>query len=727
MEENSHSINRIELELLGTTELRSAKGKLAHSFLSGKKRLALLIYLVLTHHKGFQRRDYLLGFFWPEMSQKEARNSLSNMLWHIRRDLGKDLIICRGKDELMIDLDLILCDVLLYREYVDSQRYEEAIKLYKGRFLEGFFIHNSSKELEHWIENERDHLHDHYLKALHQRAEILTEKGMPSLAAELLKTKVSEDPFDTEAVSKLIEVLRDCGKNREVIRIAQEHAELLESEFDENKDQVIKSLMDKAQAISRFQKKEGSKEKLNPFSIAVLPFEEIGMDPDIMVLANGLHHDILSHLATNPELKVISRTSVLKYRVIDKMLPIIASELGVSTIVEGGVQMMKGQLRVHIQVIDALLDEHVAAETYDRKVGSDNFLEVQTELSVKIAATISSYLQPSKTVEVKIKRATEEQEAYRSYILGKRELDKRTQEGIEKSIQLFLSALAVDDKFALAWLGYADALSLQHDYGYASAAENLPKAERAIKKALEIDAELAESHASMGLLLGNSKKLGLAIGYLKKAIEFNSNCSEAYNWLSWTHQTIGKPREALSFAKQAVELNPLFPEAVSNLSFSYLQTGHVEEALMEAKRTYDLEPSWSTATFYEALALYEMKKFNEACGLLENLVVPWAGPGPRATLALCFIGMGEKGKALNLQKAFIQEGHMFASGLLSIALGRQEKGREDIMQIKEWDYWSSIAFYSLYPGILGSIRSTPIASVISERIRQSWGYDASGL
>jgi len=722
MEDISHNISYIELKLLGTTELRGAQGKLAHSFLSGKKRLALLIYLVLSHHKGYQRRDFLLGFFWPELSQKEARNSLSNMLWHIRRDLGKELLLCRGKDELMVDVNRISCDVLDYCDHISSQRFEAAIELYNGRFLEGFYIHNSSKELEHWIENERESLHDDYLNALDHRAQILTDDGKTMEAVKLWKTKVSEDPYDTHAVSKLIELLKNCGKNREGYKYAQEHAQLLEKEFDEDKKQVIKSLIDDSTPKSNYQQKNELVENTNEYAIAVLPFEEIGVDPDVMVFANGLHHDILTHLTANPELKVISRTSVLRYRVTDKSLPEIASELRVHTIVEGGIQLMKGQLRVHIQVIDARHDEHGAAETYDRKIGADNFLDVQTELSVKIAATISSYLHPSKTVEVKIKRATEEHEAYRAYILGKRELDKRTQKGIEKSLKLFLNALAIDDRFALAWLGYADALSLQHDYGYASAKENLPKAEAAIKKALEIDPDLAESYASMGLLLGNAKKLGPAIEYLHKAIDLSSNSAEAYNWLSWTHLTIGKSQEALNYARQAVELNPLYPEAVSNLSFSYLQTGQLEEALIEARRTIDLEPSWATATFYEALALYEMGSYQEAAKLLENLSVPWAGQGPLATLGLCHLALGKKAEASKLEKGFYDKGQYFASGLLSIARGELDEGIEKFLKIEEWDYWPSISFFSLYPAILDDVRSASSAKMIAERIHMSWGY-----
>ena len=395
MEDISHNINHIELNLLGTTELRGAHRKLAHSFLSGKKRLALLIYMVLTHHKGFQRRDFLLSFFWPELSQRDARNALSNMLWHIRRDLGKDLLISRGKDELMVDINCINCDVLLYRNLISSQDYETAIEIYKGRFLEGFFIHNSSKELEHWIEVEREHLHDAYLKALDQRAQVLTAEGMISKAAELLKTKVSEDPFDTQCVSKLIEVLKDCGKDREGHRYAKEHAQLLEKEFDEDKEQILNSLIDESAAKSNNQYKCKDSGISNEYAIAVLPFEEIGKDSGETVFANGLHHDILTHLTDNPNLKVVSRTSVLRYRVTDKMLPEIAAELGVSIIVEGGVQLMKGHLRVYVQVINAQYDEHGAAKTYDRKIRSDNFLDVQTELSSKIAASISSYLHPS--------------------------------------------------------------------------------------------------------------------------------------------------------------------------------------------------------------------------------------------------------------------------------------------------------------------------------------------
>ena len=714
-----------KLQLFGATELRCGKGKLAHSFLSGKKRLALLIYLVLNHHKGFQRRDHLLALFWPELNQQEARNSLSNMLWHIRKELGKEFLISRGKDELMVDIKLLECDVIQYRELIKEEQYDKAIGLYKGKFLEGFYVSHSSIDLERWIDHEREQLHTAYLASLEALSKHFLKEGQPSYAAELLKKKLVNDPYDTDTVSKLVKVLSDCGRGREGVKYAQEHANLLEREFEEDGNEVKNRLLEGVQnnpspqpelpgAFDSVGKKE--------LGVAVLPFEEMGADAEISFFSNALHHDILSRLSCNSELKVISRTSVLRYRHPEKSLPEIAAELGASTIVEGGVQMFRDEIRVYVQVIDARKDDHRVAETYDRKLTADNFLEVQSELAEKISDTIITYVNLPIKHSSSVKKPTENKEAYRCYILAKRELDKRTLEGMEKSIDLLDKALELDSGFALAWLGYADTLSLLHDYGYREAEECLPSAEKAIVKALELDPMLSDSHASLGLLYGNGRRFSLGIVSLKKAIELNSSCFEAYNWLSWSHQIIGKPLEALQYAKRAVELNPLYPEAVSNLSSSYLQNGLLEQALLEAKRTFDLEPTWTTSVFYEALVLYEMKRYTEAAELLQKITVPWAGQGPKATIGLCYLGLGKKEEVIRLETSFLDQGHLFASGLMSVALGSVDKGIEKFLMIEKWDYWSSISFYSLYPDMLKPVHNSSAAGILSGNIRSSWGY-----
>lgn len=710
----------IKLRLLGTTELWNSEGKLAHSFLSGKKRLTLLIYLVLNYKKGYQRRDHLIGLFWPEFNQQEAKNSLSNMLWQIRKALGENLLLCRGKDELMVNISLLQCDVIQFKEVMKSNSYEKAIQLYGGKFLEGFFISNCSDLLENWIEKERELLQEQYLQALDGRAKDLSEEGGLTEAVQLLKRKVNLEPHNTQAVFDLVQALTACEEEGEGVKYAQEHAAYMEREFSENKDKLLHLLLGDKKVPTKVVKRKSR--RINKFGIAVLPFEEIGDEPDIASFATGLHLDILNQLSKHAYLKVISRTSVIKYTIMQKTVPQIAFELGVSTIVEGGVQVVEDNLRVYIQVIDAQRDNQSIAETYDRKLKPDNFLKVQTELAEKISSTVVAYLRPSKLTNNLSKYGTENIEAYRYFLLGKKELDKRTKIGIEKAIACFSEALELDQRFALAWLGYANSLTLQYDYGFSISDDNTFQAQVAILKALEIDPGLSDSHASLGLLHGNNRKLSLCIQSLKRAISLNASCFEAYNWLSWSNQIIGRPKEALTYALNAVELNPLFPEAVSNLSFSLLQNGNIESALQEAKRTHELEPNWSTPQFYEALAYYELKSYQKSADLLYQLEVPWAGQGPLATWGLSCLALGYTEKTEHLANKFFNDGQYFASGLMLLGLGEYEKGISRIVQEKEWDYWSSIAFFSLYPELLGQVRKSAEAGKLIKKVYKAWGF-----
>ena len=147
----------IDLRMLGTTELRREDREL-HSFLAGPKRLGVLAYLVLARPRGFHRRDKLLPLFWPERGQTSARNALSNMLYHIRRELGEGVIANRGAEEIGVQRDRISCDVIDYEEALDRGDERQALGLYRGDLLNGFFVPDAAPEFGHWLDGERERL-----------------------------------------------------------------------------------------------------------------------------------------------------------------------------------------------------------------------------------------------------------------------------------------------------------------------------------------------------------------------------------------------------------------------------------------------------------------------------------------------------------------------------------------------------------------------------------------
>src|SRR6056297_2709925 len=148
----------IKLSVLGTTIIQKEDGSVGHSILSGPKRLAILTYLILEKPRGFRRRDEITALFWPEMGQKGARNALSNILYHIRESLGKDVIINRGTEEVSLNMDRIWCDAIAFEKALQEENPRKALEIYHDDLLVGFHVSDVSNEFQNWLDQERNRL-----------------------------------------------------------------------------------------------------------------------------------------------------------------------------------------------------------------------------------------------------------------------------------------------------------------------------------------------------------------------------------------------------------------------------------------------------------------------------------------------------------------------------------------------------------------------------------------
>jgi len=703
-----------ELKILGPFEIKDSNGKLEHSFLTGPKRLALLVYLILNRPRGMQRRDCVLPLLWPEKGQKSARNALSNLLYHIRKTLGNEAILTRGTEELGIDTSKINCDALEFEKLIEEGDLQQAVKLYRVDLLEGFHVPNASPEFNQWIDQEREWFRKSYGVALEKLAEKEEQNGNLKEAAGRWALRCQTFPYDTRAVKRLVEVLALTGNKAEALQKAGNHADFLQQELGINHQEIMDELTQDLDKISEkkifpvvVHDKVDALGDLDFKTIAILPFEELGKHEETSNFAGGLHNDLLTRLSGVSSLNVISRTSTLHYRNTSKPISRIAEELGAGTVAEGSIQFRSGRMRLNIQLIDVKNDRHVWSETYDRKFTAEHFFDIQSELALKISDTLKAKLTPSEKKRVTEWAPTDDLEAHRLYTYGRRQLDQRTEKGIKRAVEYFQSAVEQDPKYALAWVGLADALALQYDYGHAEKGSTLPRAEEAINHALNLDPNLAAAHASLGLLYSNQHRGSAAIRELKRAVELQPGYAEAHNWLSWNYQLLGQPVKALESAKKAVNLDPLSPEAVSNLSASYLYNGYPEKSFLEALRAVELQPDWGTPAFYHGLALFELKRYSEAILALQNLSTPWAGNGPLATLALCHIMINEIDKANLILNNLKEKGDSFSAGLIYAALGDIDRALEHFQQVEYWDDWETLSIHHLYTDILKPIKKNP--------------------
>src|SRR5689334_6567639 len=272
-------------------------------------------------------------------------------------------------------------------------------------------------------------------------------------------------------------------------------------------------------------------------SIAVLPFDNLSRDPDNAYFCEGIQDEILTRLAKTAELKVISRTSTQRFKSSPDNLPQIAQQLGVENILEGSVQKPGNQVRVNVQLIHAATDTHLWAETYDRKL-TDVFA-VESEIAKAIAERLKANL--TGTAEhVLASRLTENPEAHQLYMKGRYFWNKRTTENLKKAIDYFEQAIGKDPAYALAYSGLADVHAVLPYYAATPPKDDAQKALAAARKAVELDASLAEAHTSLANALVLNLQFSASVPEFQRAIELNPNYATAHHWYGEELQNEGR-------------------------------------------------------------------------------------------------------------------------------------------------------------------------------------------
>ena len=721
------AVNR--LHILGSAELRNSAGRLEHSFLAGSKRLGLLVYLTLRRTQGLQRRDHLLALFWPDLGQQSARNALSNMLHHIRRALGSDVLVSRGAEEIGINADLLWCDAPAFEAALGENQLHDAVRLYRGPLLDGFHLAGAAPAFDHWLDRERDRLRRSYRDTLEALAEAAETDAAFAVAAQHWQALADDDPYDAESARRLVRALAAAGDRSAAQRTALTRARLIAEGLDSDPDEELNLLLESISTVSASPAVNGgavsrpsdATDNAHPIAhgLAVLPFETLGAEPSAGV-SEGIHGDLLTRLSSVAALRVISRTSVRRYRATDKSISQIGRELNVPWILEGEVQEASDRVRVNVRLVDARTDQPVWAEDYLRALTVGDLFEIQSEITKEIAQSLEVVLAPEEVARLE-RQPTTNLEAYRLCVQGRTHLDLRTGEGMRRALGYFERAVEIDGTNVLAWVGVADALGLLLDYGYEEAAAVLPRVDEAVHRALALDPLSAEAHASLGGLLGHRRQGPAARNALLRAVELRPNYAEAHNWLSWLGNLLGYRREALDSARRAVRLNPLSPEAVSNLALSYLTNGELDRALAEARRDHELGSDWSTGRLYEGQTLYEMGHFGEAASVLRGLEEPWAGSGPRLTLALASIASGASDEARTLLAGFESEDDAFAAGLVHAALGDGETATAALNRVTWGEHWPTLAVRHFYRDVWDTLQNGPNREALLRKVDRSWG------
>ncbi len=325
-------------------------------------------------------------------------------------------------------------------------------------------------------------------------------------------------------------------------------------------------------------------------SIAVLPFDNLSRDPDNAFFAEGVQDEILTRLAKVADLKVIARTSTQKFKSAPENLPDIAKQLGAMNILEGSVQKVNDQVRVNVQLINALTNAHLWAEIYDRKL--TDIFAVESDIAKTIADQLQAKLTGSEKQMIAAQPTTDTT-AYELYHKGRSLWGKRTGDNIPKAIAFYEQAIARDPNYALAYAGLSSAHILAPFYTGADRRESNAKAKEAALKALRLDPNLAEAHLALGKVLFFSEiDLAGAMREYKRAIELKPNDADAHHWLgNDTLSALGQFEEAIVEGKRSVELDPLSIVINVDLGVTFYYAHRYDDSARQLRKTLEIDPT----------------------------------------------------------------------------------------------------------------------------------------
>ena len=377
----------------------------------------------------------------------------------------------------------------------------------------------------------------------------------------------------------------------------------------------------------------------NDKSVAVLPFANRSEQKEDEYFTDGMHDELLTRLSRIAALKVISRTSVMRYRDTLMSIPDIAKELSVATILEGGVQRLGDQVRINVQLINAHTDEHLWAEIYDRKLTTDNLFAIQSEISTAIADALQATLSPTEKVQI-YDLPTSSMDAYNHFLRGRQLMASRKYMDLTQAREEFVKATEIDPEFALAWVGVADVVDLLEDQSAIDITEYLKVHRQAVDKALAINDRLGETYASLAKSYLDEGEREKAESAFLKAIELNPNYVQAYHW--YAVSGLVSTEESLQLLYKAAQIDPMSSIVQRNIASALGGLGRIEEGKAVIQSLLQRDPTNATAYGWLGHIAAESGELAEAIQTFRKALPLDPGNGGRLLeLARIYLALGD--------------------------------------------------------------------------------------
>lgn len=449
-------------------------------------------------------------------------------------------------------------------------------------------------------------------------------------------------------------------------------------------------------------------------SLAVLPFANLSGDSSQDYFADAMTEELTSDLGKISALRVISRTSAMRYKKTQKTALEIARELNVDGLIEGSVVRSGDRVRITAQLIDARVERHIWSESYERDL--KDALALQSDVARAIAGQVRAVITPAEHERLQ-QPVPINPEAYNASLLGTYFARKHSKAAINKAIEHFQDAIRIDPNYARAYAGLANAYFEREIWGGLGIGKSIGEIRAATAKALQLDETLPEGHALLARIHFEFDWdwQGTETEY-KRAIELNPNRADTYGLYAFYLQTMSRHEEALAAAHRAVELDPVYPAAYSDEGRIEYRARQYEKAVSSYQHALDLEPDFVPALSRIVDAYERLGKFDQALAAAKHFQETTNDPGSGLLkLALVYARMGRRHEAIELVRRAENkdpENHLEAIAIYA-ALGYSDRALT-ILQ-KAVDDRSVLPFVFVDPR-LDPLRSNPRFQELCHRV-----------
>lgn len=350
-------------------------------------------------------------------------------------------------------------------------------------------------------------------------------------------------------------------------------------------------------------------------SIAVMPFKNESGNPEVEYLSDGMTETLIKSLSEVPHLAVKSRSTVFYYKGKETIPKKIGEELGVQAVLLGRIDGRGEDLRLSLELVNTGTQDVIWTESYQRK--QSDLVSLQSEIAKDVSTNLKAKLTGAEESKV-TRTGTADPEAYQAYLKGRYYWNRRTAENIKKAIEQFMVAVDRDPNYAMAYVGLAECYAILNEYSGIPLSETLPEAKVYAERAIAIDGQLAEPHATLGLINEFEWNWTEAEREYKRAIELNPNYATAFHWYSTYLKDTGRFDEGALMSKRAHEIDPLSSVITREVSMFYQLLNQHQASIDNSLKLIDLDPNFPAAHQYLGLSYLKLGRNAEGVAALEK-------------------------------------------------------------------------------------------------------------